>query len=591
MLIKNSYNKIIKILFIYTYIMEPNLKKKKHHFFKTNEKIEFKKYKQLKKLLNYDENKKYLDNKDVVKLLNMRWKKQEELFMEAQKVREKTLWGTVSIRGVIEASSKCNVNCKYCAMRVENKMERYSMTSELIFNTAKEVDLAWIQTLFIQTGEDKEIDHNIIVATKKIRKELFWIKNIILNCWNRSKEEYKKFKDAWVDWYILKFEISNPQLFKSIRFNSLEKRIKCIDDIKSVGLKIWTWNIIWLPGQTIEDMAEDILFSFNIKPDYISTAPFIPNWDTPFVNEKEWDVDVALNTISLLRILLPQVFIPSVSALQKLKDWWQVIWLNAGANTITINFTPEDQQNKYKIYNSWGDDKKQKRFVVKKNYALKVVKDAWLLNDIKNKTMITTKRNETYEKNLKELPWCIEEIPNWFSNIVEWLSKWTALDMWCWIWNYSNYLNNNWFKTTALDLSKNAIALAKNKFWKNNWITFIRTDILEYKTQNKFDLLCDISLFHHIKPKDRSSYLQKLSNLLKPSWTIILSCFNSEDKRFSWENVFANSETNTEMYPLKEEEIEALFKGFDFKMSKIKHWKDDRERFLFILKHKATNNK
>lgn len=520
----------------------------------------------------------FLSPKDIENILNMRWEKQQELMKEAQKTRNQYLWDTVSVRGVIEISNLCNKNCDYCSMSVVNKkIERYNMTSDEIFEIAKQIEKAWIQTLFIQSGEDKSTDDQMIEAIKKIRNNLS-IKNIILNCWNRTKQEYESFKNTWVDWYILKFETSDENHFKSIRHDSLAKRIQCIQEIRDVWLKIWTGNITWLPLQNMENLAQDILLAYNIHPNYISTAPFIPNEWTPFEKELPGSVDIALNTIALLRIILKDVSIPTVSAFEKSIKWGQKMWFDAWANVITINFTPKREQWKYKIYSDW-------RFVVSMEHAIKTIEEAWLESDIVKHTNIR-KWDKNYKENLENLPWCIDTIPTWFSDVVTKIEPWEALDLGCWVWNYSNFLQKNWFQTTWVDFSQEALNIAKQKFWSDSGIKFIESDVLHLDKTKEYNLVCDISLFHHIKPEDRKEYLNKLFDLTRKGWTIILSCFDSKDERFNGQTVFYNEETDTTMYPLNENEINNLFWKFDYEVQKIGHWKNNRKRFLFVMKPK-----
>jgi len=60
-----------------------------------------------------------------------------------------------------------------------------------------------------------------------------------------------------------------------------------------------------------------------------------------------------------------------VSALEKLRPGGQRTGLDAGANVITINFTPKDQRDKYKIYS-------KERFVVGSAHAHHIIEDAGL---------------------------------------------------------------------------------------------------------------------------------------------------------------------------------------------------------------------
>lgn len=60
-----------------------------------------------------------------------------------------------------------------------------------------------------------------------------------------------------------------------------------------------------------------------------------------------------------------------MSAFEKLRRGGQRAGLDAGANVITINFTPKDQRDKYKIYS-------KERFVVGSAHAHGIIADAGL---------------------------------------------------------------------------------------------------------------------------------------------------------------------------------------------------------------------
>lgn len=100
----------------------------------------------------------------------------------------------------------------------------------------------------------------------------------------------------------------------------------------------------------IDSIADDILLSFSLQPNFVSVSPFIPSLGTPFANHPAGDLNVTLNAIAILRLLLPNAFIPAVSALEYIQELGQVAGLNAGANVVTVNFTPRIEQKKYKIY-------------------------------------------------------------------------------------------------------------------------------------------------------------------------------------------------------------------------------------------------
>lgn len=312
---------------------------------------------------------------EIVKLLGARGDLQKELFETARKIRQQYFGDKVFVRGVIEVSNCCRKNCDYCAMRYSNKeLKRYRLTPKEILSIAKEIRSLGIQTLFIQSGEDIIVDKIIQESLPRIKRKLRF-NNIILCLGNRTKKQYKKFKELGASAYILKFETSDREFFEKMGCGLLRQRLDCLKWLRELGFEVGTGNITGLPGQSLESIADDILLAKKLNPDFVSTAPFIPNENTPLQNRAHGGLNLTLNTMAIWRIMLPDVLIPTVSALEKIEEKGQLQGLNAGANVITINFTPPTYREKYRIYS-------KKRFVVSYNHALKTIKLARLKADI-----------------------------------------------------------------------------------------------------------------------------------------------------------------------------------------------------------------
>jgi biotin synthase len=151
-------------------------------------------------------------------------------------------------------------------------------------------------------------------------------------------------------------------LHQAVIRSSLSERLQCAEWIKDVGMQLGTGNIIGLPKQTVESVAEDIHQAQRMAPDFVSSSPFIPNEHTPLEDYPCGSLQLTLNAIAICRLLFPHALIPAVSALEKLEPGGQLLGLNAGANVMTINFTPKDLRDNYAIYS-------QGRFVVKLDHA------------------------------------------------------------------------------------------------------------------------------------------------------------------------------------------------------------------------------
>lgn len=308
-------------------------------------------------------------------ILTCAGEKQQELFKRAREIRNKYFGNEITFRGVIEISNICQKNCDFCAMRRANRsLNRFRLGSEEIIEGARNITDVGIDTVFLQAGQDPRCDPILENVIPTITNELG--ANIILNVGERDKETYELYSRLGAKGFIMKYETSDNKLYESIAHDPLSNRIQCMNWIRSSGLKIGTGNIIGLPGQSIESLVSDINLALDFKPDYASSAPFIPNKGTPLENLGLGNLDLTLNTMALLRIGLKDALIPSVSALEYIYSGGQLMGLDAGANVMTINFTPQSYRKNYNIYNN-------DRFIVSLGHAINTAKKAGLKIDPK----------------------------------------------------------------------------------------------------------------------------------------------------------------------------------------------------------------
>jgi len=296
---------------------------------------------------------------------------QDALFARARAARQEAGSDEVKLRGVIELTNYCQKTCDYCAIRAGNKaIDRYRMTADNIMALAEGIREAGIGTVFLQGGQDPKTDKLISAVIPRIRRELGC--EVLLCMGEKPRAVYEEWAALGATSYILKFESSSPELYDQVVRTSLAKRIDCIRWIKAAGMEIGTGNIVGLPGQTLEHLVDDILLAEELQPDFVSSSPFIPNEGTPLETIDEGDVDATLNTMAIYRILFPRALVPTVSALEKLRGGGQLAGLQAGANVITINFTPKDFRDQYAIYSA------KNRFIVSGGHARKIIEDAGL---------------------------------------------------------------------------------------------------------------------------------------------------------------------------------------------------------------------
>ncbi len=289
-------------------------------------------------------------------LLKSQGNDQKELFRRARSGRENKYCDNVFIRGVIEISNMCNRNCNYCGMRHCNcSLPRYLMSTEEIVDAAAIIHRNDIRILLLQSGENEFTTDIVSEAVGIIKQKLDM--DIILCLGNKSHEEYRNLKNAGADGYILKHETANHTLHKEHRGCSLGERLRCTRDLLDLGFKVGGGNIVGLPKQNILSIAEDILLAKSLGVHFVSASPFIPHESSPLGGMPiSSGSDLVFNTMAVMSILL-NVPIPTVSALDLVKENGQLFGFSTGANVITVNFTPEKYKKLYSLYSSRRPDK------------------------------------------------------------------------------------------------------------------------------------------------------------------------------------------------------------------------------------------
>ena len=316
-----------------------------------------------------------MDKKQIVRFLLSHGEDQKLLFAAARQKRFEKFCLGVFIRGVVEVSNVCENNCEYCDMRRGNlEMKRYIMKPSEIMLAAKRIKKAGLNILFLQSGENPQTIPVVLKVLPKVKKLGM---ETVLCLGDKPKKELLKLKAAGAGAYILKHETCDYSLHNRLRHNSLAKRIKCIKILKQIGFKVGGGNIIGLPGQTVESIAADIALAKRLKVDFVSASPFIPPEYSPLKNCPKGNGDLTLNTMAVMRLVL-NLPVPTVSALDLVKENGQQKGFDAGANVITVNFTPAKYRSKYALYSKKRPNKSLKEIknIIKK-LGLEIAKKSY----------------------------------------------------------------------------------------------------------------------------------------------------------------------------------------------------------------------
>jgi biotin synthase len=315
----------------------------------------------------------FWDRATISEWLQAKDESQQRLFAAARQARSTTFGDRVIVRGLMEVTNLCRVNCEFCPMRRDNTRRNtiFELSEEQILEAAARIKESGINIVFLQAGELKKTTQIVGNVLPKIRAMFGGVVEILLCLGNKSEQEYIYLRSQGATSYILKHETSDPELNKKLRHSSFADRLNCLHTLVRTGYKVGTGTIVGLPGQSIESIADDLLLARDIGAHMVSASPFIPAPDTPLAHQPRGDVNMTLNFIALARLMNPRWLIPSVSALETATNGGQTAGLAAGANVLTVNFTPVNERENYLIY---GKD----RYIVRNDHVNEIVSKSGL---------------------------------------------------------------------------------------------------------------------------------------------------------------------------------------------------------------------
>ena len=288
-----------------------------------------------------------LSKKEIVDILKS---PDTDIFKEADLVRKKYVGDGVHLRGLIEFSNICKRNCLYCGLQSSNKhVNRYRLSKDEIIDIAKKGVAEGFKTIVLQSGEDDYFN------TKLMCEIISAIKNLgvalTLSVGEKSFEDYKAFKAAGADRYLLRIETTDKCLYKKMHpYADFDNRKRCLYDLKNLGYETGTGCLVGLPEQTIESLADDILFFKELNADMIGIGPFIPHPDTPLKDADTGNLDLSIKVMAVTRILLKDINIPATTAMESLRPDGRLLALQSGANVVMPNLTDDYHKKMYEIY-------------------------------------------------------------------------------------------------------------------------------------------------------------------------------------------------------------------------------------------------
>ena len=296
-------------------------------------------------------------------LIDGRTEETAEIIAEkARKVREAIYGKSVYIRGLIEISNICKNDCLYCGIRRSNKLcDRYRLSEEEILDCADEGYALGFRTFVMQGGEDGSFSDEFMCSVIRKLKEKYPDCAVTLSIGERSRESYERLFNAGANRFLLRHETADKEHYEKLHPEgmSFETRMECLRNLKEIGFQTGCGFMVGSPFQTTHNLALDLKFVEEFKPQMCGIGPFIPHKDTPFKDYPPGTAELTCYLLSIIRLIHPNILLPSTTALGTILDGGREKGILAGANVVMPNLSPISVRKKYMLYNgkiSTGDE-------------------------------------------------------------------------------------------------------------------------------------------------------------------------------------------------------------------------------------------
>lgn len=296
-----------------------------------------------------------LTESEYILLLSLKGEEAEKLHFCARETAQSIFGKNVYIRGLIEFTDYCRNDCLYCGIRKSNKnAQRYRMTENEIMQCCEKGYKLGFRTFVLQGGEDMYFTDLRLCSIVSSIKEKYPDCAITLSVGEKSRESYQKLYDAGADRYLLRHETANAKHYAKLHpaVLTLENRMECLYNLKDIGFQTGCGFMVGSPFQTMENIAEDLKFISEFKPQMTGVGPFIPHCDTEFADCKAGSAELTLNILSIIRLMHPDILLPATTALATLCGDGYQKGILAGANVVMINLSSDEAREKYKLYDN-----------------------------------------------------------------------------------------------------------------------------------------------------------------------------------------------------------------------------------------------
>lgn len=291
---------------------------------------------------------------DLVELLRYRNSETTVYLKEkAEEIRRQQFKQKVILWGRIPVTSYCKNDCNYCGLRRSNQfVSRFRLSEGEVIQYCEEGYRHGIRHFLLEGGVDLSYSEDDVAHMVASLRRKFQDAEIVLSFGERTDNAYRHWMQAGAGAYLMHQDSSDEGQFRRIHSAnmSLLKRKQHMWSLRDIGYQVGTGFLVGTPYQTIEQVADELLFMKQYGSNMVTLAPFLPARHTPYERERSGNGEMVLYLISVLRLMMPAGWIVADMSLEQALADGRKKALEAGANVIVTDISTEEIRMRYQVY-------------------------------------------------------------------------------------------------------------------------------------------------------------------------------------------------------------------------------------------------
>ena len=281
---------------------------------------------------------------------------EREVLREAAQQTAQAVFGNkIYIRGLVEISSICKRDCRYCGLRRSNpNAVRYRLAPEQILSCCEKGYALGFRTFVLQGGEDGFFSDEVVCGVVREIKRRYPDCAVTLSLGERGDESFRRLCKAGADRYLLRHETADLAHYAKLHPDSMSgaERQRQLFVLKQTGFQTGAGFMVGSPYQTAENLADDLLFLKKLQPQMCGIGPFIPHKDTEFRDFSQGSLELTLTLLAVIRLMHPHILLPATTALGTIHPQGRELGIMHGANVVMPNLSPLEHRKDYAIYDN-----------------------------------------------------------------------------------------------------------------------------------------------------------------------------------------------------------------------------------------------